>query len=98
MKERDIEHRLMAGVKKLGGVAYKFTAPGRRSVPDRLCVLPFGLICFVECKRPGGHVTHLQVREIAKLREFGHWVCVADSFESTDSILTEMKALIDKKN
>lgn len=43
MLEKKIEERLRTRVEKvLGGIAFKFTSPNRRSVPDRLVLLPGG--------------------------------------------------------
>lgn len=40
-REKDVEERLRRKVRsELGGIAYKFTSPARRSVPDRLVCLP----------------------------------------------------------
>ncbi len=54
-RESLIEKHLVAEVKKAGGVAFKFVSPGRRSVPDRIVLLPGGRIVFVECKSPANH-------------------------------------------
>ncbi len=54
-RENLIEKHLVAEVKKAGGVAFKFVSPGRRSVPDRIVLLPGGRIIFVECKSPASH-------------------------------------------
>lgn len=40
MLEKSVEGYLCREVKKLGGTAEKFTSPGRRSVPDRLVLMP----------------------------------------------------------
>jgi hypothetical protein len=37
--EKQIEAHLVKRVKEAGGIAYKFTSPQRRSVPDRLVLL-----------------------------------------------------------
>ncbi len=38
MRESELEKKLVSHIKKLGGIAYKFSSPNRRkSVPDRLC-------------------------------------------------------------
>ncbi len=79
MDEKTIEQALVKHVKDQGGIAYKFTSPNRRSVPDRLCVFPGGRVVFVECKRPGGKLTKLQAREIERLREMGFEVLVVDN-------------------
>lgn len=70
MSEKDIERRLVQGVKKLGGRAYKFVSPGNAGVPDRLVVLPGGAVLFVEVKTPSGRLSpsqRLQARELARM-------------------------------
>lgn len=57
MLEKEIEAHLVRRVKEAGGIAYKFTSPQRRSVPDRLVLMPGGRALFVECKRPGAKPT-----------------------------------------
>ena len=85
--ERDIERYLVKRVKDLGGVAYKFTSPSRRGVPDRLCVFPDGISVFIECKAPKKTATVLQAHEIERLRNLGQQVFVVDSKESIDEIV-----------
>lgn len=63
MLEKKVEEHLCKKVKKAGGIAFKFTSPQRRSVPDRLVLLdaaragsalyafvnrPTGEFCFTE--------------------------------------------------
>ncbi|BEM41620.1 MAG: VRR-NUC domain-containing protein [Serratia nevei] len=79
IRESTIERHLVAQVKAVGGTAYKFTSPGRRSVPDRLVLLPGGRVVFVECKAPGEQPRPDQVREHEKLRKLGFKVVVLDS-------------------
>ena len=81
MLERDVEAWLVAEVKRRGGIAYKFTSPQRRSVPDRLVLMPGGGVFFVECKRPGGKPTDAQVREHEKIRGLGFRVFITDKKE-----------------
>ena len=71
MLERDIEGKLCARVKALGGTCEKFTSPGRRSVPDRLVILPGGQVIFVELKRPGQAPTPAQARDHQRRRDLG---------------------------
>lgn len=85
--ERDIERYLVKRVKDLGGVAYKFTSPSRRGVPDRLCVFPDGVSVFIECKAPKKKPTVLQAHEIERLRNLGQQVFVVDSKELIDDIV-----------
>ena len=62
--ERQVEALLTYGVKKMGGVAYKFESKGNAGVPDRIVVMPGGKIYFVELKRSDGKLTSLQSRQI----------------------------------
>jgi len=78
MRESEIEKKLVSHIKKLGGIAYKFSSPNRRSVPDRLCIMPNGRAFFVELKTKGKAPTPLQIHEHELLRSLGHTVLVID--------------------
>jgi len=79
MRESQLEQKLVHHITKLGGIAYKFSSPNRRSVPDRLCVMPNGRAFFVELKAPGKAPTPLQRHERELLRALGHTVLVIDN-------------------
>lgn len=81
MRESTVEQALVARVRALGGVAYKFTSPGRRSVPDRLVLLPEGRAVFVELKAPNKKPTEAQARTHEYLRALGFRVEVIDDAE-----------------
>lgn len=85
MLESAIERAFVARVKSLGGMAEKFTSPGRRSVPDRIVTLPGGVIIFVELKRPGGKPTVAQLRDHERRRALGCDVRVIDSLEAVNA-------------
>lgn len=85
MLERDIENAFVRRVKTLGGMAEKFTSPGRRSVPDRLVTLPGGRIVFVELKAPGKKPTDNQLRDHERRKALGCDVRVIDSLEAVDA-------------
>lgn len=87
MLEKEIEAHLVRKVKEAGGIAYKFTSPQRRSVPDRLVLLPGGDALFVECKRPGAKPTPAQLREHERLRALGFAVVVVDMKETVEELL-----------
>lgn len=87
MREREIEKYLVEQVKKLGGVAYKFTSPGNAGVPDRLVLLPRGHIAFVELKAPAGKTSALQKVQIARIRNLGFKVKIINSIEAVDNAL-----------
>lgn len=78
MRESQLEQKLVSHITKLGGIAYKFSSPNRRSVPDRLCVMPNGRVFFVELKAEGKEPTPLQRHEHETLRALGHTVLVID--------------------
>jgi len=68
MLEKEIECKLKSAVKNMGGIAFKFTAPGINGVPDRLVLLPHGKIAFIELKAPGRKMRPLQVRRKKAVR------------------------------
>ncbi len=80
MLERDIERKVCERAKRAGWLAFKFTSPQQRGVPDRLFIRD-GQIVFIEFKRTGEQPTKLQARMIARLREAGCTVFVCDSVE-----------------
>ena len=89
MLEKDIEAYLVKRVKDLGGIAYKFTSPQRRSIPDRLCLLPGGFVFFVELKAPGKKPDGHQEREHERLRTLGCNVFVISTYEQVDEYVKE---------
>lgn len=60
MRERTVERHLVQRVRALGGIAFKFTSPGRGGVSDRIVCLPDGQTWFVELKTEGGRLSPLQ--------------------------------------
>jgi hypothetical protein len=93
MLEREIEKFLVEEIQKLGGIAYKFTSPARRSVPDRLCVMPNGEVIFIEVKKETGKLTKGQVREHERLRNLLQQVETVYSKDDISYILNEWKDL-----
>lgn len=85
MLERDIEQYLVRRIKRLGGMAEKFTSPGRRSVPDRLVTLPGGRVVFIELKAPGKKPTENQLRDHQRRRDLGCEIMVIDTKEGVDN-------------
>jgi len=81
MKEKDIETRIVNHVQELGGIAYKFVSPERRSVPDRLIVLPGRSPFWIEVKTKTGVLSSGQKREIKRLRDLQQTVYVVYSVE-----------------
>lgn len=92
MREREIEEHLRLGVKRLGGIAFKFTSPGNAGVPDRLIVMPGSRIYFAELKSPGGEARPLQEMQINRLKTLGCKVFVIDSKEGVDKFLNDIQS------
>ena len=96
-KEHHVEAHLIKRIKQLGGTAYKFTSPQRRSVPDRLCVLPKGYVLFIECKRPGEEPTDAQYRELEKLQDLDQWNYWVDTTDKIDRIYNYWKERLENE-
>ena len=72
--EKDIERKLVKLVEKHGGLCLKWVCPGWSGVPDRIVLLPGGVVMFVETKRPkGSRVAKLQTWWAERIRRLGFW-------------------------
>jgi hypothetical protein len=91
MKESEIEKHLREQVKAAGGRAYKFVSPGNNGVPDRIVLLPGGVLAFVELKAPGKKPTDLQLAQQNKIAKLGFKVYVMDSKEKVDEFIKRLK-------
>lgn len=89
--ERDIERALVERVSAAGGIAYKFTSPSRRSVPDRIVLMPGRAAQFVELKAPGAKPTKAQLREHARIAAAGGKVWVIDDIDGVEHFLECMQ-------
>jgi hypothetical protein len=91
MREKTIELKLVQAVKAMGGIASKFTSPGFDGMPDRLVLLPQGIIAFVEVKRHGEKPRPLQESRHGLLRRLGFEVYVLDDGEQIPRLLMEIR-------
>lgn len=91
MLEREIEKKLVDGVRKLGGRSYKFVSPGNDGVPDRIVVLPGISPVFVELKTETGRLSSLQNVQIKKLKDLGQDVRVLYGLEDVKRFLEEIQ-------
>lgn len=87
MREKSIEAKLVDAVKAKGGVCWKFTSPGTAGVPDRIVLMPFGRIAFVEVKAPDKKPRPLQLSRHRTLRTLGFNVFVLDSPDQIGGII-----------
>ena len=90
MLEKTIENKLTLAGKKAGGIAVKFVSPSFAGLPDRLVLLPDGVIAFVELKAPGQKPRPLQEARHRLLRRLGFQVYVIDSEEQIGGMLHEL--------
>lgn len=93
LKEKDVEKYLKDEIKKIGGIAYKFVSPGNAGVPDRLVLLPDGLMFFVELKAPGKKTRKIQDRQAGRIRRLGFKVEILDSKNKVDYFIDFVKGL-----
>lgn len=91
-EEKSIEKKLMKAVKALGGLCLKFVSPGYDGVPDRLILIAYGKIAFVEVKAPGEKPRPLQVHVIEKIKSLGFNVFVLDSEDKIGGIIDAIQS------
>ena len=92
MRETEVERKLVDAVKNRGGICWKFVSPGTAGVPDRIVLMPFGRIAFVEVKAPGEVPRPLQRSSHRLLRRLGFRVYVIDGKEQIGGMLDEIQA------
>lgn len=87
--EKQVEHRLVEGVKRLGGRSYKWVSPGNVGVPDRIVIWPTGQVDFVELKTVSGRLSPRQEIVILQLADMGCSVRVLRGAEAVAGYLLE---------
>lgn len=92
MRETTVESKLVKAVKERGGLAPKFVSPGLDGVPDRLVLLPGGILAFIELKAEGRRMRPLQVRRKRQLEALGFSVYCIDKPEKIGGILDEIQS------
>ena len=90
VREKLIEQKLVKAVKEAGGLALKLVCPGFDGMPDRIVLLPYGRLAFVEVKAPGEKPRPLQLARHGLLRRLGFNVYVLDREEQIGGILDEI--------
>lgn len=88
MREESVETRLRKAVKARGGLCIKLSPVGAVGIPDRLVLLPGGVVVFVECKKPrNAKVARLQVWWCDKLRALGFRSVFVYTPEDVDNLM-----------
>lgn len=91
MTEKQIEKKLRLGIEKLGGLCLKFPATYFTGIPDRLCILPGGLVFFVETKGEGLKLRPRQLYVARQLESLGVRVYIANSGGSLEGLLDALR-------
>lgn len=90
MREKSIEQKLVKAVKAAGGICLKLVCPGFDGMPDRMVLLPYGRLGFVEVKAPGKKPRPLQTARHQMLERLGFEVYVLDRPEQIGGILNDI--------
>ena len=85
--ERTIENNVCKWVKKHGGLAIKLSPVSTSGLPDRMFLLPRGVVCFIEFKAPGEKPTPIQRYFHRTFADLGFPVHVADNYDDAIKIL-----------
>lgn len=91
MRENKIEEWLVDQVKRLGGIADKYTSPGNPGVPDRIVLLPGGKIIFVELKATWGRLSSIQKWQRKRYCALGADVRCVKGMDEAKAFIEELK-------
>lgn len=93
--EKEVEQKLKRMIERHGGLCLKWVCPGWLGVPDRICLLPGGLVVFVETKRPvGGKRGEMQKWWARKLSELGFlhlWVKCPEDITAIELFIRDLR-------
>ena len=87
MEEKTIETKFRKGIERLGGLCIKMPATFFSGIPDRLCLLPGGVMFFAEIKKPGARLRPRQEYVKKQLEALWFRVYVVDSVEAAERII-----------
>lgn len=88
--ERDIERRFVRRLAEHGVLCWKWVSPGRDGVPDRIVVIPGGVVVFVELKTSSGKLSPLQQTTLPELSGRGCDVRVLYGQAQADAFIAEV--------
>lgn len=90
-QESKLEAKLVKAVKNNGGIALKFISPNYDGLPDRLVLIAYGHVGFVEVKAPNKKPRPLQLARHKQLRKLGFKVYVLDDEKQILEIINDIK-------
>ena len=89
--ENEVESHLRRRVEKAGGICVKFLPDFARGFPDRIVLLPGGVLVWVETKRPqGGVLSPVQKVQHVLLRRLGQRVEVVWTKDQADDLIDSL--------
>ena len=91
MLEKSVEQKFTKTVKDKGGLALKFVSTNFNGVPDRLVLLPFGKMAFVELKAPKKKMRTLQIQRKRRLESLGFSVYCVDDVGMIGDVIDEIE-------
>ena len=94
--EKKLEARLVREIEARGGMALKYTSQFHRGIPDRICLIPPGILTFVELKSTGQKPTKLQEHAMEKLTILGFDCLVIDTTEKLEEYLGHVDQTLEK--
>ena len=89
-EEKKLEQKLVKAVRDIGGLALKFVSPGCDGVPDRLILIAYGKVAFVEVKAKGKKPRPIQIRRINQIKNLGFLVFILDDEKDIPSIIQQV--------
>ena len=94
MLERQLEQYLIKKAREMSCLCYKWHSRTTRGVPDRIFILPNGIVYFIELKVKGGQLIRYQLLIKAELMEHNaNYVCLTGKDE-VDEFLEKMSCLL----
>ena len=90
-EEKKLEQKLVKAVRDIDGLALKFVSPGCDGVPDRLILIAYGKVAFVEVKAKGKKPRPIQIRRINQIKNLGFLVFILDDEKDIPSIIKQVK-------
>lgn len=89
--EKLLEKKLKDGVEKMGGWCVKLLSTHLTGLPDRICLLPGGVLFFAEIKTTKKKAKKIQILVHHKIRKLGFEVYLIDTSVQINEILKEFK-------
>jgi len=87
MSEKSIERYLVERSRSCGALALKWT--GTTGAPDRVLLMPNGIVVFVEVKTSNGRLSKIQEHIHKCIKALGHRVVVVWSKQDVDKLFEQ---------